>query len=319
MGPGIVAVRAPERAGRMLRQQTRRLRTSFLVMLAVVLVALPVPVAAAAIAVQPGTVNGSAALLVTGNGFGPNEAIRITGATNDGRQAVYPDARSDGSGNLNTALYAEASVVTITATGQSSQATATVPVYPVVSAIPGTTGSTYPGQPYPAQPYPVQPYPAQPYPGQQYPVQPYPSQPYPTPPYPVQPYPGQQYPVQPSAPSQPATSVAGIGQPTSVTGAGFGANERIAIWFTGPDASVTSYPGVVADSRGGVTTTAVFPSAGLWQVTLSGQSSGVTVINRFTVGGGTAGVPGPLYPSGQYPGASYLGSGVPPVPTYRSM
>ncbi len=294
MGPGIVAVRAPERAGRMLRQQTRRLRTSFLVMLAVVLVALPVPVAAAAIAVQPGTVNGSAALLVTGNGFGPNEAIRITGATNDGRQAVYPDARSDGSGNLNTALYAEASVVTITATGQSSQATATVPVYPVVSAIPGTTGSTYPGQPYPAQPYPVQPYPAQP-------------------------YPGQQYPVQPSAPSQPATSVAGIGQPTSVTGAGFGANERIAIWFTGPDASVTSYPGVVADSRGGVTTTAVFPSAGLWQVTLSGQSSGVTVINRFTVGGGTAGVPGPLYPSGQYPGASYLGSGVPPVPTYRSM
>ena len=293
----------------MRRQQTRRLFVSFFFVLGATLVALPAPVAAAALSAQPGTVNGAAALLVAGNGFSPNEVIRITGATNDGRQAVYPDARSDGSGNLNTALYPEASVVTITATGQSSHATATVPVYPVVSTLPGFTTPVYPVQPYPVQPYPVQPYPAQPYPGQQYPVQP----------YPVQPYPVQPYPTQPPGSSQTPAAVTSIGQLTSVTGAGFGANERVAIWFTGPDASVTSYPGVIADSRGGVTTTAAFPTTGLWQVTLSGQSSGVTVINRFTVGGNTAGVPGPLYPGGQYPGASYPGAGVSPAPIYRSM
>jgi len=277
----------------MLGQHTCRLLVSFLVVVGAALAVMPEPVAAAAIAAQPGTVNGTAALLVVGNGFNPNEVIRITGATNDGRQAVYPDARSDGNGNLSTALYAEASVVTLTATGQSSRATATVPVYPAVSTIPGITGLAYPRQPYPAQPYPTQPYPVQPYPGQQVPVQP--------------------YPVQPAASGQPAPLVASIGQPTSVTGTGFGVNERVSIWFTGPDASVTSYPGVIADNRGGITTTAAFPTTGLWQVTLYGQSSGVTVIDRFTVGGSVAsaaGIPGSLYPS--------IG-GIPPVPMYRSM
>lgn len=246
---------------------------SCLVVVAAALAAMPEPVAAAAIAAQPGTVNGVAALLVTGNDFSPNEVIRITGATNDGRQAVYPDARSDGNGNLSTALYAEASVVTLTATGQSSHITATVPVYSVVSTIPGVTGPAYPGQPYAAQPYPAQPYPVQAY------------------------------------PSQLAPLVASIGQPTSVTGTGFGVNERVSIWFTSPDASVTSYPGVIADNRGGITTTAAFPTTGLWQVTLYGQSSGATVINRFTVGG-VAGIPGSLSPG--------IG-GIPPVPMYRSM
>jgi len=301
----------------MVTSRKRLLLVSLFAVLGVVLMTAPLPVAAASVAVQAGTVNGSAAFIVTGTGYGNNETIKLTGATNDGRQALYPDAKSDGSGNLYTALYPESSVVTITATGQSSNATATV----TINRPGGIMLPTYPYQPYqPGQQIPYQPFPGQPYPGQPFAPNPqYPG-------YPGQPYPGQPYPGQPYGPVGSGSPSVGIGQSVNANGIGFRANEQVSVWLTAPDASVIASPSVTADNQGAASTTVAFPGAGQWQVTLYGQTSNLTVIDRFVVGGSLAGVPGfpgaypgPGYPGPSYPGPSYPGGGVPPVPTYRSV
>lgn len=226
----------------MVRLRKRAFFVPLFAVLGTVLMTAPWPVAAASVTAQTGTVNGSAAFIVTGTGYGNNEVIKLTGATNDGRQALYPDAKSDGSGNFNAALYPEASVVTITATGQSSNTAATV----TINRPGGITLPGYPGQPYqPYQPYlPNQQYPFQPYPGQPF----IPNQQYPA--YPGQPYPGQPYPGQPYGPAISGSPSVGIGQPVNATGVGFRANEQVSVWLTAPDASVVPSPSVSADSRG---------------------------------------------------------------------
>ena len=82
----------------------------------------------------------------------------------------------------------------------------------------------------------------------------------------------------------PGTLPAGVGAPVTFSSSGFTANERIALWETGPDSLVTSLAGTGSDSLGGVTVSVTFPTAGLWQVTAHGLTSLKEVIGRYSVG-----------------------------------
>ncbi len=94
-----------------------------------------------------------------------------------------------------------------------------------------------------------------------------------------------------SALSSTAPQVA-IGAPISFTGNGFSANEVIAAWETPPGGGVpTALPNLQADNTGAFTTTVTFPSAGQWQVTAHGVTSGHQIITAFTVGTVGATVP----------------------------
>lgn len=105
-------------------------------------------------------------------------------------------------------------------------------------------------------------------------------------------------------PSSTAPQV-GAGSSVAFTGSGFTANETIATWETPPGGGgPTALPNVQADSSGAFTTSVSFPSAGQWQVTAHGVTSGHEIISAYTVG--TAGV--------AVPPVSGPVTGVPPVP-----
>jgi hypothetical protein len=91
----------------------------------------------------------------------------------------------------------------------------------------------------------------------------------------------------PAAPSSGATaqgtSVA-VSAFTTFSGTGFNANEVISAWETGPDSAVTALPGLQADGNGAFTESVSFPTAGQWQVTAHGITSGHEVITPFAVG-----------------------------------
>lgn len=98
-----------------------------------------------------------------------------------------------------------------------------------------------------------------------------------------------------TSPSSGATATGtqvAIRTPVTFSGTGFTANEAISTRETGPDGKVTALPGGHADSSGTFTTSVSFPSAGQWQVTARGFTSGYQVISPFAVGtAGTASSP----------------------------
>ena len=89
-----------------------------------------------------------------------------------------------------------------------------------------------------------------------------------------------------SLPSVAATGAPGVpvGTPVTFSGTGFTASEAISLWETGPDATVTPLAGIVADANGAFTTSASFPSAGQWQITAHGITSGAQTIGTYAVG-----------------------------------
>ncbi len=296
----------------------RRFRLPWLLLVGVGCVALavarPLPVAAATLVVQIGGANGGPAIIVTGSGFGTNETIRLVGITNDGRQALYPDARSDNNGAFTASLYYEASVVRVQATGDPSRTQTTGQISGPTPA-PGYAYDPYtpfPGGQYPGGAFPGGGFPGQQYPGGVFPGGMYPGGGFPGGVFPGQ-FPGGQFPGQPFAPSQPATgseggTAVGVGQSVNVTALGFTADERVSVWITGPDGAVTPQPGVSASGQGTVSTSAAFPGPGTWRVTMRGLSSSTQVISRYDASGATTGFPGGSYP---YPGQPFPGGGFP--------
>jgi hypothetical protein len=82
----------------------------------------------------------------------------------------------------------------------------------------------------------------------------------------------------------PGTLSAGIGTPVTFSGSGFTANEHISLWETGPDSIVTPLSGTGTDSTGAFNVSITFPTAGNWQITAQGLTSGVQVIGHYAVG-----------------------------------
>jgi hypothetical protein len=81
------------------------------------------------------------------------------------------------------------------------------------------------------------------------------------------------------------TLPAGIGVPVSFSSSGFTANEHISLWETPPDSTPpTALTGTQADGSGAFSVLVTFPTAGQWQVTAHGITSGVEIIGRYAVG-----------------------------------
>ena len=187
----------------------------------------PRPVAAATLAAQVTATNSGAAIFVTGSGFGTNETIKLVGATNNGRQALYPDAKSDNNGAFTATLFYDATVVSIQATGDPSRTQTTAQV----TATTLNPGNPYPGNPYPGNAFPSGQFPGGVYPGGQYPGNPYPGFPYPGNQFPGgqfpgNPFPGGVYPGQPYIPGQPV--LPGPGLPGGSTAVGVGQAVNVA-------------------------------------------------------------------------------------------
>lgn len=87
-----------------------------------------------------------------------------------------------------------------------------------------------------------------------------------------------------SGTAAPGALPAGIGAPVTFSDSGFTANETISLWETAPDNKVTSLPQTQADGNGAFSASVTFPSAGQWQVTAQGVTSGKKVIRRYAVG-----------------------------------
>lgn len=300
----------------------RRFRLPWLLFAGVACIALavarPLPAAAATLVMQTGGANGGPAIIVTGSGFGTNETIKLVGITNDGRQALYPDARSDNNGAFTASLYYEASVVRVQATGDPSRTQTTAQISGPAPA-PGYAYDPYtpfPGGQYPGGVFPGGIYPGQQYPGGVFPGGVYPSRPF-VPSQPMIPQP---------APSDTGGTAVGVGQSVNVAASGFTANERVSVWITGPDGAVTPQPGVNATAQGAVSTSVAFPGPGTWQVTMQGLASSNQVINRYEATGAATGspaqplpgggypYPGQPFPGGQFPGGQYPGGGYPGQP-----
>ncbi|MGI8856547.1 MAG: hypothetical protein ACR2JW_12410 [Thermomicrobiales bacterium] len=81
------------------------------------------------------------------------------------------------------------------------------------------------------------------------------------------------------------TLSAGIGAAVTFSGTGYTANEKISLWETPPDGTApTALSGVNADGTGAFSVSVTFPTAGLWQVTAQGNTSGVKTIGSYAVG-----------------------------------
>jgi hypothetical protein len=94
-----------------------------------------------------------------------------------------------------------------------------------------------------------------------------------------------------------------VGAPVSFSGTGFSANEAVSLWETAPDSTVTPLSGTQANAGGGVSASVAFPSAGYWQVTAHGTTSGHEVIAGYNVGDGSAIAPVPSSPVSPSAGA----------------
>lgn len=304
----------------MIRYRRFRLPWFLLVAACVALAALqPLPAAAATLVAHVGGASGGPAIIVTGGGFGTNETIKLVGITNDGRQALYPDARSDNNGAFTASLSYEASVVRVQATGDPSRTQTTAQITQASGPAPGFAYDPY--APYPGGVFPGSQYPGGVLPGGVYPGGVFPGGVYPGQPFPGGQYPGGVYPGQPFAPSQPVIpqpapdsnggTAVGVGQSVNVTASGFTANERVSVWITGPDGAVTPQPGVSANGQGAVSTSAAFPGPGTWRVTMQGLSSSNQVINRYEASGTATGIPAQPIPGGVYPGQPFPGGQYP--------
>ncbi|MHB8644851.1 MAG: hypothetical protein ACYDAR_03555 [Thermomicrobiales bacterium] len=217
--------------------------------------------------VNPG---GQKALTLLGNGFAPGENVTIVGFTNDNQTAYFPDTTADAIGAFSVQIYYQPSVYRIQVTGQLTG----IRVVADVGAGTGTPPGFVP--------------------------------PYPTPPLcrafgtgffficPTAPLFGPGYvpiattttvpappPMLPPAPA-PGANTTTVGQSVTFSISGFTANETVAAWVTAPDASVTPI-GSTQAADGSITIVISFPSAGNWQVTAHGQSSGIEVVTGYTV------------------------------------
>ena len=80
-----------------------------------------------------------------------------------------------------------------------------------------------------------------------------------------------------------------IGQKFQVSGTGFGANESVSVWETGPDMQVTNLPGVTSDSNGKfIFTYQGHAPSGTYTLTVHGNSSGVEKLGDLVVGDASA-------------------------------
>jgi hypothetical protein len=98
-----------------------------------------------------------------------------------------------------------------------------------------------------------------------------------------------------TSPVTPTTTSSGVASATTgivntttnttigFTPTGYTAGELVSVWSTGPDGSVTTLDTMQASSTGQVTITASFASAGLWQLTAHGRTSGREVVGRYQV------------------------------------
>jgi hypothetical protein len=119
-----------------------------------------------------------------------------------------------------------------------------------------------------------------------YPYHPY----YPYYPYPVayvQPYVYAPQPPPAQAPTTSATIASGrsaaTGRQVAIVVGGFTPDETVTASVTGPNGQSLQIGSAPAASDGSVTITLSFPSAGTWQVTVHGQTSGKNVVNTYTV------------------------------------
>lgn len=88
---------------------------------------------------------------------------------------------------------------------------------------------------------------------------------------------------------------------TPFAAAGFRSGELVSLWTTAPDSTVAPLPSTTADTQGTISATVSFPTAGIWNITAHGQTSGIEVVGTYTVGttsgapttGGTPGIPAP--------------------------
>jgi hypothetical protein len=76
-----------------------------------------------------------------------------------------------------------------------------------------------------------------------------------------------------------------VGTYVTFTGSGFQANEQLSLWADPPNGGATiPLDGTQADGNGGFSISVSFPSAGLWQVTAQGNTSGTQYVGQFSVG-----------------------------------
>jgi hypothetical protein len=72
-------------------------------------------------------------------------------------------------------------------------------------------------------------------------------------------------------------------QHVTFTVSGFTANEIVSVWTTSPESTVAALDTTQANNLGRIAVTTTFPSAGLWQITAHGQSSGYETVGQYQV------------------------------------
>lgn len=258
------------------RRRSGRCMVLGLGMLLALVLALPASVAADATTVTPATVGIS--VTFSGSGFNPNESLSVWETGADGNPTPVTGTQSDGNGGFSVPVsFPSAGQWQVTAHSITS-GKEVVGTYAVTAAASttGTTGTT------------------------------------------ISPTTGTTSVTTPTNTSSSGTAApgalpAGIATPVTFSGSGFTANETISLWETAPDSKVTSLPQTQADSNGAFTAPVTFPSAGNWQVTAQGITSGRQVIGQYAVGTTTGTTAGsslvPSSPSVNGPGFSTL----PPV------
>ena len=83
-------------------------------------------------------------------------------------------------------------------------------------------------------------------------------------------------------PTVPAVTTT-VGASVSLPATGFTVGETVSVWTTAPDGTAAALNQLAADSNGAVTVVASFPTAGNWQVTVHGITSGHEVIGQYQV------------------------------------
>jgi len=246
----------------------------------------PTAVGATSLNLQFTTAGGQRALDLSGSGFGPGEKITMTGLKNDNSIVNYPDAIGNPIGAFEVFIPYDPNVFRIKASGQLTGITTLVDVGPVAGTPPGfvppyprldacyyfDTGFYWNSCPGASLSGGYVSVPGYVY-GPGYTLVPGAGVPAPAPvPAPV--------PVPAPAPSGTAATV---GTAVTITAVGFTPNETVSAWITAPDTSVTQIGTAPASADGTVSISVTFPSAGTWQVTAHGQTSGKDVINRYAV------------------------------------
>jgi hypothetical protein len=240
----------------------------------------PTAVGATSLNLQFTTAGGQRVLDLSGSGFGPGEKITMVGLKTDNSTVNYPDAVGNPIGAFEVFIPYDSNVFRIKASGQLTGITTLVDVGPVAGTPPGFVppypqlGACYyfdtgfywnscPGASLSGGYGPGYVF------GPGYTL-----------------VPGAGVPVPAPAPAPvpaPTSTAATVGTAVTITAVGFTPNETVSAWITAPDSSVTQIGSAPASADGTVSISVTFPSAGNWQVTAHGQTSGREVVNRYTV------------------------------------